>query len=238
MSEQRYKAEHLQDYTGILTSDDTRGSFKMELKVEDNPVLEKSIEKIEPSIELEFKYDLRLSTLFFHDIHSCPSNSQSEQCHECKKVIRMYDILASNIYHLQVGDTFRIRAALINDKVSELPVRIRSFKDYEPLTVACHEYKLRLADTIEGINKKREIEEQKLQREREEEERRKNEEENRIKEEDRRKKQEKWDRLKQWLAKYPNIIKIGGAIIGATVLNQIPNIIKFVKYIYHLRFPN
>ena len=40
MNEQRYKVEHLQDYTGILTNHNWRnGTFKMELKVEDNPVL-------------------------------------------------------------------------------------------------------------------------------------------------------------------------------------------------------
>ena len=71
MNEQRYKAEHLRDYTGILTHNDTRGSLKMELKVEDNPVLERSVEKNESSIELEFRYNLGTSTLFFHDILKC-----------------------------------------------------------------------------------------------------------------------------------------------------------------------
>ena len=52
MNEQRYKEEHLQEYTGILTSLEAQnGRFKMELKAEDNPVLERSIEKI---IEINF----------------------------------------------------------------------------------------------------------------------------------------------------------------------------------------
>ena len=118
-----------------------------------------------------------------------------------------------------------IKAALINDKVSELQVRIQSFKDYEPLTAACTEYSLRLLDTPEGINKKYALEQQRLQREREEEEKR-------IEEEERRKKAEKWEKLEQWLAKYSNILKNGVAAIGITFLNQIPNIIKGVKYLY------
>ena len=53
MSEQRYKEEHLQEYTGILISPDARGeNFKMELKVEDNPVLERWTQKHESTIEL------------------------------------------------------------------------------------------------------------------------------------------------------------------------------------------
>ena len=46
MSEHRLKQEHLQDYTGILNSyNRNNGKFKMALKVEDNPVLEKSSRK-------------------------------------------------------------------------------------------------------------------------------------------------------------------------------------------------
>lgn len=52
MSEHRLKREHLQDYTGILTCHNkSSGNFSMTLKVEDNPILEKSIEIIESSIE-------------------------------------------------------------------------------------------------------------------------------------------------------------------------------------------
>lgn len=240
MNEQPYKVEHLQEYTGILTSPDARnGKFKMELKVEDNPVLERSIEKIESSIELEFYYNMGLSTLFFHDIHTCPSNyNQDKQCRECENIKDIHRKFEANLSQLQIGDTFKIKAGLINDKNSELPVKIQSFKDYEPLTAACTEYWLRLDDTPEGINKKYELEQQKLQREREAEERRIEEEKRRKEEEERRKKAEKWDKLEQWLAKYPNILKIGLVIIGATVLNQIPNIVKFVKYIYRLFVSN
>ena len=88
----------------------------MELKVEDNPVLERSVEKIESSIELEFYYNYGISTLFFHDIHSCPSRySQDESCAECDKMREIHDKFEANIYFLQVGDTFKIRAALINN---------------------------------------------------------------------------------------------------------------------------
>ena len=52
MNQQSYKAEHLQDNTGILTNHDTHnGKFKMELRVEDNSILERSIEEI---IEINF----------------------------------------------------------------------------------------------------------------------------------------------------------------------------------------
>ena len=39
MNEQRYKKDDLQDYKGILISQDRHsGRFRMELKVEDNPI--------------------------------------------------------------------------------------------------------------------------------------------------------------------------------------------------------
>ena len=41
MNEQRYKREHLKPYRGILTSEVQNGSFKMELKVGENPVLQR-----------------------------------------------------------------------------------------------------------------------------------------------------------------------------------------------------
>ena len=215
MNEHRYKEKHLQDYQGILTSHNRHnGTFKMALKVENNPVLERSIEKIESSIQLEFYYNMGLSTLFFHDIHACPLRD-TKKCPNCEDIKDRHYKFDANLDRLQVGDTFRIKAALINDKVSELQVRIQSFKDYEPLTAACTEYSLRLPDTPEGINKKYELEEQKLQREREEEQRRKEKEENRIKEKDRRKKQEKWDRIEEWLGKRKNIQKfLLGYLVG------------------------
>ena len=236
MSKHSLEQEHLQDYTGILTSHNrNNGNFKMALKVEDNPVLEKSIEKIESSIELEFCYNMGLSTLFFHDINSCPN--QNENCPECEDIEKKHYKFEANLERLQVGDTFRIQAALVNNKQSELPVEI-PFKAYERIIVACTECWLRLDDTPEGIKKKVKIEEQRLQREREEEDRQKEKEDRRKKEEDKRKRQEKWYRLDQWLAKYPNIMKIGVAIIGATVLNQIPNIVKLWKYLYRLFVSN
>ena len=207
----------------------------MALKVEDNPVLEKSIEKFESSIELEFYYNMGLSTMFFHDINSCPN--RNGRCPECEAIKDKYYKFEANFDRLQVGDTFRIEAALVNNKQSELQVKIH-FRDYERIIVACVDYQLRLNDTPEGIKKKVEIQEQKLQREREEEDRRKKEEDRQKEEKDRRKRHEKWDRLEQWLAKYSNIMKIGGAIIAATVVNQIPIIVKFVKYLYRLFVSN
>ena len=65
MNELPYKVKDLQDYTGILTQHVDRDNFKMELKVEDNPVLKKSVEEINSSIELVFHYNLGTSTLFF-----------------------------------------------------------------------------------------------------------------------------------------------------------------------------
>ena len=239
MNELPYKMEHLQEYKGILTSSDARkGNFKMELKVEDNPVLKRSIEKIESGIELEFHYNFGTSTLFFHNVTSCPKSRRDEECPECKNIIAIYDKFTSDLYYLQFGDTFKIKAALINNDRSELPIRIQSFKDYERIEAACTEYRLRLEDTPEGIKKKYELEQQRLQREREEEERRREEEEKRKIEADKAKGREKWDRLEQWFAKYPNILKIGVTILGATVLNQIDHIFNSLKSLFKLIFPD
>ena len=236
MNEHPYKVEHLREYTGILTSECSGGTFKMELKLEDNPVLERSVEKIESSIELEFYYNYGLSTLFFHDIHSCPSRySQDESCTECDKMREIYDKFEANIYFLQIGDTFKIKAALINNDQSELPAEIHNFEKRQPLTVACTEQRLRLDDTPEGINKKYELEQQRLQREREEEERRKEEEERRKEEEERQKEKEerekrneKWDRIEQWLDKRKNIQKfVFGYLVGV-----LPPLIALLLMIY------
>ena len=221
MNEQRYKAEHLREYTGILTSGISNSRFKMELKVEDNPVLERSVEKIEFSIELEFFYDWGPSTSFFHAIFSCPKHSKNEQCDECDNVKDKYYQTENNLTRLQVGDTFRIMAALFKDRRSTLPPEVIDFKNYQPLIVACEEYRLRLSDTPEGINHKYKLEQQRLQREREAEEKRKADEEQRKIEADKAKGREKWDRLEQWLAKYPNIMKIGVAIIGTSLTYEI-----------------
>ena len=51
MNEHPYKVEDLQEYTGILTSDDARNQrFKMELKAEDNPVMERWTQKDKSTI--------------------------------------------------------------------------------------------------------------------------------------------------------------------------------------------
>ena len=234
MSEQPYKTKHLQDYTGILTSGFSNGRFKMELKVEDNPVLEKSIGKIDPSIELEFYYNMGVSTLSFHDIHSCPNRNGN--CPECEKIKDKHYKFETNLDHLQVGDTFKIKAALINNKQSELPVSIPSFKDYERIIVACSEYWLRLDDTPEGINKKYELEQQRLQQESD----KKANQEQAEKDTKRRKRKEI---VKQFWGKRPYITQIiisaiGGVIGGiilATIVSPIPRIL---KYLYHLLSPN
>ena len=247
MNEESYKAEDLQEYTGILTSPDARNEkFKMELKVEDNPVLkERWTEKNVSSIELEFRYNGGPSAMFFHNRHTCPLCLENKECREFESIRKIYDIFYANLHKLQFGDTFSIQAALINNKQSVLPAEIHSFERYQPLWVACTAKQLRLDDTPEGINKKYALEQQRLQQEREAEEKRIEEEEKRIEEEERRKEEEerrknpgKWEKLEQWLAKYPNIIKIGGALLGATVLNQILLIFKGLKYIYRLIFPN
>ena len=65
MNEEPYKSGDLQEYSGILTSDDARNErFKMELKVEDNPVMERWTQKDKSTIELEFMVDFRITYTF------------------------------------------------------------------------------------------------------------------------------------------------------------------------------
>ena len=78
---------------------------------------------------------------------------QGVDCPECERMQKMYAIFQANLSHLQFGDTFRITAALINNKQSVLPAELHDFKRYQPLLAACDEYSLRLPDTPEGINK-------------------------------------------------------------------------------------
>ena len=237
MNEQPYKVEHLQEYTGILTSPDARGEkFQMELKVEDNPIMDRWAQKDKSAIELEFRYNGGPSTMFFHNRQTCENYLQRVDCNECERIQNMYDIFASKLSRLQFGDTFRINAALINNKQSVLPAEIHNFERYQPLLVACTEYRLRLDDTPEGIKKKHEREQQRLQQEREEEERRREEEEKRKIEADKAKRREKWDRLEQRFAKYPYTIAIGIAIIGTSLTYEGLRFI--VKKIFSLILPN
>ena len=235
MNEHPYKVEHLREYTGILTSKFSNSRFKMELKVEDNPVLKRSVEKIESSIELEFYYDWNPSTSFFHAIFSCPKHSKNEQCDECDNVKDKYYQTENNLKPLQVGDTFRIMAALFKDRRSTLPPEVIDFKNYQPLMVACDKSPLRLPDTPEGINKKYELEQQRLQREQEEEEKSKEDEEQAQKDAKTRKRNES---IQQFFGKRPNLNQIIVTVIGTTIANQIPNIVKFVKYISRLFVSN
>lgn len=235
MNEKPYKVKDLQDYTGILTQHVDSENFKMELKVEDNPVLKRSIEEIDRSIELVFHHKLGTSTQFFHNIHRCPCTRQSERrnesgrCNECDKIIETYDIFISNLKNLQVGDTFSIKAALINNQQSELPVRVQSFRDYKRIEVACVDYYLRLPDTPEGIKKKLELEEQRLQQERENED-------NRKKAQKDARLRERKESIKQFLGKRPNINQIIVIVIATTVANQI--LPRLFKYLYNLIFQN
>ena len=235
MNEQSYDPKHLEEYTGILTSDDAHNErFKMELKVEDNPVLERSTEKIESSIELEFKYNFGLSTLFFHDIHSCPSRfSKDESCAECEKMRKIYDEFELNLSHLQFGDTFKVRAALINNDQSVFPAEIHSFKNYQPLLAACQARRLRREDTPEGTNKKYERDQQRNQLEREAEVKREADEKQAQKDAKWKKRKEKFQ---QFFGKRPNLNQIIVTVIATTIANQI--LPRIFKYIYNLFFPN
>ena len=223
MNEQPYKVEHLQEYTGILTSDDARNeSFKMELKAEDNPVMERWAQKDKPAIELEFRYNGGPSTMFFHDRHTC----ERMECPECERMQKRYDIFVSNLYDLQFGDTFRIKAALINNKQSVLPAEIHNFENYQPLWVACTEYQLRLPDTRKGINKKYELEQQRLQHEREAEEKRKEDEEQTQKDARSSKRKES---IQHFFGKRPNLNQIIVTITATTIANQIlPRLFKYI----------
>ena len=148
----------------------------------------------------------------------------------------MYYKTELNLQHLQIGDTFRIMAALFKDGGSTLPGEIKDFKNYQPLIIAFDEHSLRLADTPEGINKKYELEQQRLREEREEEERRVEEEERSKIEADKAQRREKWDRLEQMFAKYPYTITIGVAIIGTSLTYEG---LRFIgKKIVSLIFPN
>ena len=73
MNEQPYKAVHLREYRGILISNLSNGIIKMELKVEDNPILERSTEPIESSIELELFYNMGHSSNIKYTFYSFPS---------------------------------------------------------------------------------------------------------------------------------------------------------------------
>ena len=216
MSEQQYKKEHLKSYRGILTSEFENNGFKMELKAEDNLVLQER-STIESSIELDFEYKFYESTEFFHELRLC----QTEGCPECKEVGKKFYRFESNLKELQLGDTFEISAALISDGESALPQEIGNFKAYSPLIVAYYgdyEGSLRLPDTIEGINKKREYMEQK-EREVEEEE----EEAKRLKKLHEKPFFEKLlDKLSpylpEWLVKGVIVTVIGGVIVGIILL--------------------
>ena len=230
MNEQPYKVEHLREYTGILTSPFSNGQFKMELKVEENPVLkERWTEKNASSIELTFHYNLGPSSSFSHHIISCPKFSKREQCDDCDNITRIDEIFETNLKHLQTGDTFKIQAALLKDRRSTLPGEIKDFKNYQPLIVACEENPIRLSDTPEGINHKYKLEQQRLQREREAEERRIEKEERRKKEEEIAKRNEKWDKFEQWLDKRKNTQKFLLGYLGGLLSFLIPFLFMIYK---------
>ena len=237
MNEQPYDKEHLEAYTGILTSPDARTErFKMELKAEDNPVMKRWTQKNESTIELEFRYNLGPSTMFSHNMHTCPNNLQKVDCNECESIRKIYDIFVENLYHLQFGDTFQIKAALINNNQSVLPAEIRNFENYQPLLVACAESRLRLLDTPEGIKKKVELEEQRLQREQDE----KANQEQTQKDARWRKRKEK---IHQFFGESPYITQIiasaiGGVFAGVILTTIVEPIPRLFLYLYRLIFQN
>ena len=227
MNEQPYKAKDLQEYTGILTHHSQYNErFKMELKVEDNPVLkERWTEKNVSSIELEFRYNRGPSTMFYHNRYTCPLHLENKECSECERMRETYNKFEANLLQLQFGDTFRINAALINNDRSVLPAEIHSFENYQPLLAACTEYWLRLDDTPEGNNKRYERDQQK----REAEEKRKEDEEQAQKDAKWRKRKES---VQQYFGKRPNTNQIIITAVGTTIANQIPLIFKGLKYIF------
>ena len=160
---------------------------------------------------------------------------EMEDCPECEDIKDKHYKFEANLERLKVGDTFKIEAALVNNKQSELPVKIH-FKAYERIIVACTESWLRLDDTPEGIQKKVEIEEQRLQREQDE----KANEEQARKDARRRKRKES---IQRFFGKRPNLNQIivsviGGVIAGiilTTLVNPIPSLL---RDIYHFLFPN
>lgn len=234
MNELPYKFEHLREYTGILTSKFSNGKFKMELKLEDNPVVkERWSEKNVSRIELEFHYNLGPSSSFFHHIFSCPKYNKREQCDDCDNIRRIDTIFETNLKYLQVGDTFKIMAALMNNDESVLPAEIHSFENYQPLLAAGTDRRLRLPDTPEGINHKSKLEQQRLQGEREAEEKRKEEEEQARKDARLRERKEKFQ---QFFGDSPYITQIttsaiGGLISGiiiATIVEPIPRLFRWI----------
>ena len=237
MNEQRYNKEHLQEYTGILTSsDELTEKFQMELKAEDNPVMERWTQKDKSTIELEFRHNGGPSTMFFHNRHTC----ETIECPECERMQKRYDIFSGNLYHLQFGDTFRIKAALINNDKSLLPAEIHNFESYQPLLVACTEYQLRLPDTPEGINKKHEREQQRLQQEAEAEKKRKEDKEQAQTDAKQTKRKEN---IKQFFGESPYITQIlvlviGGVIAGVILTTIVEPIPRLFMYLYRLIFPN
>lgn len=226
MNEHPYKEEHLQKYTGILTSDDARNeSFKMELKVEENPIMKRWTQKDKSTIELEFRYNGGPSKMFFHNTHTCPCNSQRERCSECEKLRKRYNVFVSNLSTLNFGDTLKIRAALINNDESVLPAEIHSFENYQPLLVACTGNQLRLPDSPEGIDKKYEREQQRLQRIQDEKAQ--------LEEAEKKAKRNKRiESIQNFLGKRLNINQIIVIVIATTVANQI--LPRLFKYLYNI----
>ena len=137
---------------------------------------------------------------------------------------------------MQIGDTFKIKAALMNNDRSVLPAEIHNFERYQPLLVACKESRLRLPDTPEGIKKKVELEEQRLQREQDE----KANQEQTQKDARWRKRKEK---IHQFFGESPYITQIiasaiGGVFAGVILTTIVEPIPRLFLYLYRLIFQN
>ena len=164
----------------------------------------------------------------------------TNKCTECKDIRDRHHKFEVNLEKLQFGDTFKIKAALINNDRSVLPAEIHNFENYQPLLSACTEYSLRLNDTPEGNNKRYERDQQRKQQEREAEDKRKEDEEQAEKDAKWKKRKEKFQ---QFFGDSPYITQIiasaiGGVIAGVILTTIVEPIPRLFKYIYRLIFPN
>ena len=204
----------------------------MELKVQDNDVLKRS-KTTKSSKVVEFLCDYTYSLQFFHNIHLC----QIENCSDCDNTQKRYSRFEIDLSSLQLGDEFKISAALTNGHESMLPPEIEDIGAYQPLLVACPEYynqnTLRLPDTIEGINIKREHLEQKEKEAEEVVEKEKEVEEKRKRKQWINRWKDPVNRLNQHLKEYkPTYTLISGLLGGGLFIKYILPL--FTKYLLPL----
>lgn len=142
---------------------------------------------------------------------------------------KRYDKFYAYLYHLQFGDTFKIKAALINNDQSVLPAEIYNFERYQPLLVACTTDSIRLADTPEGVKKKQELQDQRSQQEQDERA-------NKKKAQNDAKWRKRKEKIQQFFGDSPYINQIATSIIGGliagiiltTVVEPIPRLFRWI----------